>query len=69
MLDFIERLTGIFGGKGNRTTVAAVIAAVVALNHALHFVDDATMNAILALAVALGLYSADESSVKTPASS
>lgn len=69
MKAFFESLTGLFGGKGYRTYVAAGIALLVAVNHVIPLLDASTMQAVLALAAALGFYAADESPHDTPASS
>ena len=42
--------------EGKRTYTAALIAALVAANGVLHWVDADTQNALLGLALALGLY-------------
>jgi hypothetical protein len=69
MMEFIERISHVFGGKGYRTYVAAGIAAFVAVNEILGLIDPATMTAVLGFAAALGFWAADESETENTSSS
>lgn len=69
MLNAIESLSNLFGGKGYRTYVSAIVAAFVAFNHLVPIVPADLAIPMLAMASMLGFYSADESPAPSPAAS